>query len=280
MYKIAKKIDLIAKDIIGQRKARKLRFLTQKIISIPFSSNLKLLSQIHRSDKGSPHNYTKLYSSIFRTLQKERITLLEIGIGGYRSELDGGNSLRMWQSYFPRARILGLDIYNKEFHQTARIKTIQGSQEDTNLLEHIVEKYGQPDIIIDDGSHYSPHIVKSFETLFPLLKMNGYYCIEDLHTSYWPSGFGGHLWGGSQNIENPNTSMHIVKRALDCIHAEDMLKVPNELLGSKFPISEVHCMRGVAIIKKGLPDPKKISQWKNYTNSSKSSENLGSNGNA
>ena len=37
------------------------------------------------------------------------------------------------------------------------------------------------DIIIDDGSHYSPHQQKTLGYLFPKLKAGGLFIIEDLH---------------------------------------------------------------------------------------------------
>ena len=40
------------------------------------------------------------------------------------------------------------------------------------------------DVIIDDGSHESEHILTSLKTLFPRLKTGGYYFIEDLHAGW------------------------------------------------------------------------------------------------
>jgi hypothetical protein len=40
------------------------------------------------------------------------------------------------------------------------------------------------DIIVDDGSHDSGHQILTFATLFPHLKPNGYYVVEDCLTSY------------------------------------------------------------------------------------------------
>lgn len=43
------------------------------------------------------------------------------------------------------------------------------------------------DIIIDDGSHVSSDIIRTFALYFPKLKSGGTYIIEDLHASYWES---------------------------------------------------------------------------------------------
>ncbi len=47
------------------------------------------------------------------------------------------------------------------------------------------------DIIIDDGSHISSHIISTFEIFWKYLKDKGIYVVEDTQTSYW-SKFGGY----------------------------------------------------------------------------------------
>jgi hypothetical protein len=67
-----------------------------------------------------------------------------------------------------------------------------------------------PSIIIDDGSHVSEHIVKSFEMLFSYLLPGGYYVIEDVafHFNGEPAAYSrnvgeaGHPEGTLQNLLN------------------------------------------------------------------------------
>ena len=50
----------------------------------------------------------------------------------------------------------------------------------------MVEEFGPFDLIIDDGSHHSSHIITSFNHLFADgLKDTGIYFVEDLHANYW-----------------------------------------------------------------------------------------------
>ena len=72
------------------------------------------------------------------------------------------------------------------------VEIIQGDQNDKVLLNKLAEKYGKFDIIIDDGSHVSRHIINSFNILFDHLSKNGLYIVEDLQTSYIPR------YGGSR----------------------------------------------------------------------------------
>lgn len=134
----------------------------------------------YNTDKGSLfHNYTEKYERYFSPLRNEKIRILEIGI-------QNGYSLKTWKEYFPNAEIFGIDIVDCSHMNEDRVKTLLGSQTDVNFLKMVNEKYGPFDIIIDDGSHYSTDMTISFDVLFPLLKLDGLYVVEDLHCIYWP----------------------------------------------------------------------------------------------
>lgn len=178
------------------------------------SPSLPRLCEKYGSDKHGFHFYAQHYENHFRSFRRKPIKLLEIGIGGYDHPLKGGSSLRVWQHFFPSALIYGLDIHDKSAHDTRRIKTIVGDQADPGQLEAISNTYGPFDIIIDDGSHLSQHVVLSFRSLFPLLKPNGIYAVEDLQTSYWEEAFG-MRWDGSSDRNALHTSMGFFKSLAD-----------------------------------------------------------------
>ena len=121
-------------------------------------------------------------------------------------------------------------------------------------MEGIVRKYGAPDIVIDDGSHYSDHVRKSFLFLYPLLRPGGIYCIEDLHTSYWPSGFCGQQWEGSMDVNSTLTSVALVKRCIDSLNILDMIESPKDSFPSDGNLLSVICSRGLAILQKKSPN--------------------------
>ncbi|WP_420854091.1 class I SAM-dependent methyltransferase [Saccharopolyspora spinosa] len=106
-----------------------------------------------------------------------------------RTEL-GGASLRMWQRYFRRGLVYGLDIFEKAGNEGHRVRKLRGDQSDAEFLEDMAGKIGPFDIVIDDGSHVNDHVKKSFQSLFPHVRPGGLYVIEDLQTAYWP-GYGG-----------------------------------------------------------------------------------------
>ena len=172
-----------------------------------FAGNLDLLARLYHTDKWGVHWYTQHYQRYFAPLRQQRIQLLEIGVGGYDDSAQGGSSLRMWKAFFPKARIVGIDLHDKTHMSEPRIEIRQCDQTDAEKLRQINAEYGGFDIIIDDGSHLNEHVIKTFGILFPLLRQGGIYSIEDTQTSYWPS------WGGG--IDNPDSMINFVKRLVD-----------------------------------------------------------------
>lgn len=49
----------------------------------------------------------------------------------------------------------------------------------------MAQKRGPFDIIIDDGSHLSEHIIASFQSLVDYVANEGLYIVEDVHATYW-----------------------------------------------------------------------------------------------
>jgi len=157
------------------------------------SGDLNRLAALFQTDKWGTHWYTKHYDRYFAPIRWKRLKVLEIGVGGYDSPVTGGHSLRMWKAYFRRSRIVGIDLHDKSALREARIDIRQCDQTDPEGLTRISNEYGGFDIIIDDGSHLNEHVIKTFQILFPLLRPNGIYTIEDTQTSCWPT------WGGGRN---------------------------------------------------------------------------------
>lgn len=64
---------------------------------------------------------------------------------------------------------------------------------------------------MDDGSHINYDIIKAFKILFPRVKPNGIYVIEDLHTSYWSEYGGGYL--------KNETAIEFLKKFVDLLNS-------------------------------------------------------------
>jgi predicted O-methyltransferase YrrM len=157
---------------------------TKHLVGRTVSWNLDALGILWGTDKARGyHGYTRYYARHLRRRRRAVTCVLEIGIGGYDS-CPGGNSLRMWRSYFPHATIYGLDLYEKRFEDAHRLVLLQGDQSDQNTLRRVVELYQPFDLVVDDGSHIKSDIIASFEALFPAVTPGGVYAIEDIDAVY------------------------------------------------------------------------------------------------
>lgn len=211
-----------------------------------FRPSLKTLAAKHGTDKLS-HGYIDAYAHWFGPHRRKALKLLEIGVGGYDEPCDGGNSLRMWRDYFTSGMIYSIDIADKSPHLEKRIQIFRGSQNDPEFLCKVSAEVGRWDVIIDDGSHVSEHVVTSFVTLFPLLANGGIYVIEDLHTAYWPQ------YGGKASGQSESTSMAMVKRLLDGLHHAWIPSREGSFTDSM--ITAVHAYPGIVFIMKGRNVP-------------------------
>lgn len=137
-------------------------------------------------------HYFDIYEKHFSKFRNKDITLLEIGVGH-------GGSLQMWSSYFTKnSKIVGMDIFPEcKNYQEPGFEIEIGSQNDTDMLDMIISKYNNFDIIIDDGSHINDYTIFTFNYLFKYLNEGGVYLIEDVHTSYCNNFGGGYKKEGS-----------------------------------------------------------------------------------
>lgn len=137
------------------------------------------------------------------------ITMLEIGV------LNGG-SLELWSKYFCNAKLIvgcdtNPDCANLRF-EDPRIHLVIGDATQEAVVEQLALISPAFDLIIDDGSHHSSDIIRSFAHIFPRLNDGGLYVIEDLHASYWQQYEGG--------LNHPYSSMTFLKRLADVINHE------------------------------------------------------------
>lgn len=207
---------------------------------------LQRLATLHGTDKWGRHNYASHYQSHFAHMRGRGLVIIEIGVGGYDIPEEGGNSLRMWRDYFPRGQIYGIDIHDKTPHNGTRIRTFRGSQADSEFLHDVVRQTGAPDIVIDDGSHQSQHVIASFRALFPLLKDGGVYVVEDLQTSYWPE------YGGSLDLRSRDTSMGFFKQLCDCVNETEYADLTTARVGFEGLIKSMHFYHNLVFIQKGV----------------------------
>lgn len=160
--------------------------------------------------------YLGIYEAEFGVYIRESrpVRLLEIGVSN-------GGSLEIWRKYLPAgSEIVGIDI-NPDCGTLTfpdGIEVFVGDASSKDVLDGFLGNRSF-DIIIDDGSHRSDHIISTFEALFPRLRGGGKYVVEDLHASYWKD-FGG-------GFRKPDAAMEYFKGLVDGLNGDSFADTPD-----------------------------------------------------
>ena len=163
----------------------------QKDNKILFNKNLNYLFQYFNSDKGDRfinqytryskrdnklirgHKYSEFYEKFFKNIKKEKLDIFEIG--SFK-----GNATASLFFYFKNSIIHSADLYPDIFcYSSKRIKNFKLDSSSSKDLSKISKKMSY-DIIIEDAGHYLKDQIISLFKLFPNLKKNGIFIIEEL----------------------------------------------------------------------------------------------------
>ncbi len=128
-------------------------------------------------------HYFDIYDHVLGRFYGTRVVYVEIGV-------QNGGSLEIARKMFDQeSKIVGVDVdpQCKALElQGLAANIIIGSQVDEGCLRQIVAQAPEIDILIDDGSHVQSHMISTFINLFPFIREDGVYLIEDTHTNYSP----------------------------------------------------------------------------------------------
>lgn len=147
---------------------------------------MKTLQQIWegmemKSDKGDIHSYLPVYEEILAPYRHTAENVLEIGVFK-------GASLLMWEKYFTKAKVHGIDCDEQPHGGIADLRPLiaEGTHnihilDATNEFQiHQAFRGMTFQVICDDGGHNLFSQLKSYEILSKYLDDNGLYIIEDV----------------------------------------------------------------------------------------------------
>ena len=174
---------------------------------------MKSLFEIFSQHKGKLSDkwsiYITEYDRLFSIYRDQPVRMLEIGI-------QNGGSLEIWSKYFHNGmKFIGADInpgcFSLHFDNDKIFVVVDNVNTDAAQAE-ILQHSAEFDIVIDDGSHASSDIIKSFSRYFSRIVDGGIFVVEDLHCSYWKEFEGG--------LYEPYSSIAFFKRLADIINYE------------------------------------------------------------
>jgi len=186
---------------------------------------MRSLAELYNQHEGKTSDkwelYLREYDRLLSPYRESSISLLEIGI-------QNGESLEIWSQLFANAKkLVGCDI-NQACGDLAfsdpRISVVIGDACAEQTKNAITKQSKSFDLIIDDGSHKSADIVKTFLLYFPMLREGGVFVVEDLHCSYWQEFEGGLFY--------PHSSISFFKTLADLVNYEHwgVSKTPASLI--------------------------------------------------
>jgi hypothetical protein len=184
---------------------------------------MKTFNELFKEHKGESilkwSNYGDIYDKHFAKFRDQQINILEIGV------LKGG-SMRIWEKYFPKANIFGIDI-NEEClqYQSDRTKIFIGDQGDVSFLRNIKAKIPRVDILIDDGSHRAKDQKITFEEMYYHVRKPGVYLIEDIELNYWLD----------KDKNNPDNFMLYMKNKIDELNVR---RTMNRKISESYPFKD------------------------------------------
>lgn len=132
-------------------------------------------------------HYFPVYERHFAPWKDRTMVFWEIGV-------NTGASLNMFQRYFgPLARIVGIDIRPecRKLNGKPGLHVRIGNQSDEKFLQEVIDEFGVPDVVLDDGSHVTTDVWNSFQYVYPKMGKNGVYIVEDALAQYREETGGG-----------------------------------------------------------------------------------------
>lgn len=184
-------------------------------------NRLTELANKHKSDKGTNfdagndfvHGFTKVYNTYFKQFEGQHPVILEIGVFH-------GASIKMTNEYYNG----DCDIYCIDVYESCKsyiddlgdnIHFYCFNQGDPVALRNFVEEMNSKgikfNIILDDGSHALYHQILSMLYLYRLVDVNnGYYIIEDCHTSYDLEQYKCFKYGNNARLNKHNSILEML----------------------------------------------------------------------
>lgn len=127
----------------------------------------------YETDKVRYHSYGPVYNKILTNDFRYRaVSVLEIGV-------HHGQSLRAWRDIFPYAEINGIDIAPECQMTGTRIRTYCDDVNTWNPQWYY-------NFIVDDGSHNPKDQLNALFRLWPFLRKDGIYVVEDIFPQFLP----------------------------------------------------------------------------------------------
>ena len=162
-------------------------------------------------DKVRTHGYHRFFPQHIEKFRLMEGAMVEIGI-------QEGRSLTIWENYFKKFKIYGIDIESE--YMGDRVVIFKADQSKLHDLQSVLSKVVENVYFInDDGSHVPSHQLLTFNLYFEkLLQPGGIYIIEDVEVSYWRTG-SIYAYPTLYGYKHPESVLEVFKHVVDDINS-------------------------------------------------------------
>lgn len=220
-------------------------------------SQLIRIANKHANEHGisKAESYYEVYEDYFQQLTEKQLNILEVGTCY-------GQGAKLWAEYFPNSKIVTIDIDMKEidFSEHSNVSYLKCDQGKKEELEKVISENFPDgiDIVIEDGGHYGILSKRTFDFVFPFVKSNGFYVVEDWGTGYWGDWADGVPYKdvrieGKKIISHDFGMVGFAKSLVDEVGGSDIKpdKIGDILLKTKKQtVKYAHYYPGLVILKK------------------------------
>lgn len=188
--------------------------------------------------------FAAVYHDLFRHFGYSKINILELGV-------KSGGSVSTWEKWLKIAHnyhhvVLDSNPLVKQLAGADNVHIEIGSSDDISLLHSICRRFGPFDVIIDDGSHSTQATIIALRTLYPCMKSNGFYSIENTMMISHAERTGGE----STLFESQTFNQHIAK-LYDSMHSYWLGSVdPGVDVIFQHKIKQIHLYDGLLILER------------------------------
>jgi len=192
--------------------------LTSPIVVINYLDKKRLMNELEKQFLESKDlsikwkKYFNVYEELFFKFKNKKIVFVEIGIAN-------GGSLKIWKNYFGKdAKIIGIDLNEncKKFEDLENdINVIIGNQSSEKFWDDFFKKFGNVDIILDDGGHTNLDQITTAAKTLPHINDGGFLVVEDTHTSYLKQ----------YNSDNKFSFINFTKKLIDDLNSNISLEL-------------------------------------------------------
>ncbi|MEK7660495.1 MAG: hypothetical protein AAB680_00460 [Pseudomonadota bacterium] len=156
--------------------------------NVQIATDIKALFDKYGSDKGTTHDYFKVYGPILKNRDNIK-SVFEVGLGTNNTDVVStmgtagkpGASLRAFRDWCPNAQVFGADVDKRVLFTEERIKTFYVDQTNPQTFEDLRAPLPDGfDLIIDDGLHSPNANILTLQFGLSKVKVNGWVVVEDI----------------------------------------------------------------------------------------------------